>query len=240
LVVVAVAFAVAGVAALVPALRAARMSTVTALADSARTPRRRPLLVAVSTRLPVTLLISIRVMARRLRRTLLSVFSVFVTVSGLVAVIAAHEHLNDTRFAGTAGLVNPRIQSADQVLLMLSLMLVALAAVNAVFITRAIVVDARHSSALMRALGATPRQVTVGLAAAQTLPAALGALLGIPGGIELYDAVRHGTNAASFPSLMPVITVVLGSMLAVALLTALPARYGIRKPVAGILQSELA
>ena len=75
---------------------------------------------------------------------------------------------------------------------MLTVVLVVLAAVNAIFITWATVLDTRHPSALARALGATPQQVAAGLSAAQLLPALLGAILGIPLGIELFAAVNGG------------------------------------------------
>jgi putative ABC transport system permease protein len=246
LTVVGVALGVALLAALVPALRAARISTVRALADSARPPRRSRLLIALSTRLPVPLMIACRVMARRLRRTALSIISVFVTVSGIVAVLIAHARLADAQsagafgVAGVSGLINPRTQRADQVLFLVTVMLVALAAVNAVFITRAIVQDSRHATAITRALGATPQQVTLGLAAAQTLPAFFGALLGIPGGYLLYDLAKHGGQSASLPSLPVLLAVIAGSVAVVALLTAIPARLGARRPVAAILQAELA
>jgi hypothetical protein len=40
--------------------------------------------------------------------------------------------------------------------------MVVLAAINAIFITQATVLDAQRPSALARALGATPRQVSAG------------------------------------------------------------------------------
>ena len=49
----------------------------------------------------------------------------------------------------------------DQVKTVLSVMLIILAAVNAIFIAWATTLDTRHSSALARALGATPAQITV-------------------------------------------------------------------------------
>ena len=234
-----VALAVALVAALVPALRAARTSTVRALADSARPPHRSAALVKLSGRLPVPLLIGLRVMARRLRRTTLSVLSIFVTVSGVVAVLMIHGRLNRS-FASVNGLINPKTARADEVLLVVTIGLVVLAAVNAVFITRAIAQDARHASAVTRALGATPQQVTAGLSLAQMLPALVGALLGIPGGFLLYDAARHGSHMAALPTLSDLLAVIVGAVLLVAVLTAIPARWGARRPVASILQAELA
>jgi putative ABC transport system permease protein len=53
IIVAVVALAVAAISSLVPAIRAARTSTVSALADAPRVPSRRPLVIAVSARLPV-------------------------------------------------------------------------------------------------------------------------------------------------------------------------------------------
>ena len=74
-------------------------------------------------------------------------------------------------------------------LLAITITLVALAAVNAIFVAWATALDARRASALARALGATPQQVSAGLSAAQVLPALAGAILGIPGGLALLAAV---------------------------------------------------
>ncbi|MCU1652864.1 MAG: transporter permease [Pseudonocardia sp.] len=231
--VVASAVAVAVVATFVPALRAARTSTVRALSDSARPPKRHGLLIAISSRLPVTLLIGLRLTARRPRRTLLSVASVAVTTSGLVAVLTSRAHMKSQG----AGLDNPQDDRLGQVLLTLTVMMVALAAVNAIFITWATVLDARHASALTRALGATPQQVSAGLSAAQILPALLGALLGVPGGIGLIAGAQHG-GTMTYPPAWQLAVAVVATAPFIALLTAVPARLGARRPVAVILQSE--
>jgi ABC-type antimicrobial peptide transport system permease subunit len=238
-VVVGVALAVAVLAALIPAIRAARISTVRALADSPRQPRRRGRLIAISARLPVTLMLGLRLSARRPRRMVLSMLSIAITVSGIVAVMITQAGLSGRQVGGSPGLPNPRTQGADLVLLYVTVMLIALAAVNAVFITRAMVVDSRRTSALTRALGASPQQVTAGLSAAQVFPALAGALLGIPGGFGLYTAVKHG-GSTFVPPVWWLIALVLGTVIVVAGLTALPARVGARRPVAEILQSELA
>jgi ABC-type lipoprotein release transport system permease subunit len=237
-VVVAVALAVAAVATFIPALRASRMSTVLALADSARTPRRTGWLIGASARLPVPLMLGLRVAARRPRRTALSVLSVTVTVTGIVAVLAAHTQLSAQEVVGSSGLSNPRADRLNQVLVVITIMLVALAAVNAVFITWATVLDTRHSSALERALGATPREVSAGLSAAQVLPALAGSILGIPGGILLFNAVSPTRSGHVPPGW--ILAVLVGTPLLIALLTAIPARLGGRRPVAEILRAELA
>jgi putative ABC transport system permease protein len=169
----------------------------------------------------------------------LSALSIAVTVSGIVAVLFARTRIVTGQVGASSGLDNPRTDRENQVLLVLTVMLIVLAAVNAIFITRATVQDTKHASAVARALGATPQQVTAGLSAAQLLPALAGAVLGILGGIGLYGSVKHGAPM-TYPPLWWLIAVVPGTLLIVAGLTALPARVGARRPVADILQSELA
>ncbi|MCW2977084.1 MAG: transporter permease [Actinomycetia bacterium] len=233
-----VALGVAAVATFVPAVRASRTSTLLALADSARPPRRRAWLITLSARLPVPLLLALRVAARRPRRVLLCTVSVAITVSGIIAALAAQAQLHAQHASGSSGLADPRTDRLNQVLLLITVMLIAQAAVNAIFVTWATVLDTKHSSALARALGATPQQVSAGLSAAQILPALAGAILGIPGGIKLIAAVSP--SATTTPPTWWILTTVLGTVLVMAGLTAIPARISARRPIAPILQSELA
>jgi ABC-type lipoprotein release transport system permease subunit len=236
--VTAVALAVAVAATFVPAVRAARTSTVRALADSARAPRRTAWLIALSARLPVPLLLGLRAAARRPRRAILGVISIAISVSGVVAALTAHAELNSNHPGTGSALGSFRADRLDQVLLLITITLVTLAAVNAIFITWATALDARHSSALSRALGATPQQVSAGLSAAQVLPALLGAALGIPGGIALFAAVSDTDTIA--PPLWQLLVVVPATALVIAVLTAIPARFGARRPAAEILRAERA
>jgi putative ABC transport system permease protein len=237
--VVAVALVVALLATIVPAIRAARTSTVQALADAARPPRRRPWLIAVSARLPVSVLLGVRQAARRTRRSVLSGASVAITVTTIVAVLIYRAGNNEQPPGTSTALNAPQADPVSQIMVILTVALIILAVVNAIFIASATVLDARHPSALSRALGATPRQVSNGLVAAQLLPALPGAILGIPVGIGLYAAVSNG-GVVTLPPASWLLAVVAGTLVAVAALTAIPARIGARRPVAAILQSELA
>jgi putative ABC transport system permease protein len=244
-IVVGVACAVAIVATIVPSVRASRQSTVGALADAARPPRRARWTIAFSARLPVPILIGMRLAGRRRRRAVLSAASVAITVGSLVAVLMFREHANSLDTSGGLGRLykfsgpgDPLWERGMDVLLVFTIALVLLALVNAVLVTWATVQDARHASVIERALGASPDQVGWALVVAQLLPAVPGAILGIPMGIGLYDAVgRHGSTVPSAPALLGVLVV---TLLAVALLTSIPARIGARISVAEILQSELA
>jgi putative ABC transport system permease protein len=229
----AMALAVALAATLVPAIRAARTSTVNALADAARAPRRRAWLIAISTRLPAPLLLGLRVAARRPRRSVLNAFSIAVTVTGIVTILSDY----DFHQAFSSAVGNPRIDRIVEMMLIITVMLVGLAAVNLISITWATVLDARHSSALARALGATPQQVTAGLSAVQLLPALPATIVGIPAGIYLCDIFRHGNLAV--PPLGWLLLVLLGTPLAVTALTIIPSRLATHRPVAETLKSEL-
>src|SRR5215469_987060 len=241
--VAAVAVAVAMLATFVPAVRAARVSTIEALADMARPPRRRRLVIAGSRRLPVPLLLGVRLAARRPRRSVLALVSVTITVTIIVAVLSVHARQDQVQLAvgGLSALANPRFARVDQVLLILTITLAALAAVDAVFITQATAIDGRHSVALSRALGATPDQVAGALIVAQLIPAALGALLGIPVGLSLIAAVAHSQGGAPTLPVPPVwwlVLAVAGVLLVLAVLTAVPAPARVRRSPAEILQAE--
>jgi putative ABC transport system permease protein len=237
--VVAVALAVALASTLVPAIRAARTSTVSALANAARRPRRHGTLIRLSRRLPVPLLLGMRLVARRPRRAVLSAASVAVTASGIVAVLAFHTSVRLHNFGQSGGLGNPVVDRDEQMVTVLTVVLVALTVLNAVCAAWATVLDARHAAALARALGAPPQQVTEGIAAAQVLPAVPGALLGIPLGIGLFDIAAQGAGVVVPPAWWLAAAVV-GILVAVGVLAAIPASVGARRPVSPVLQSETA
>ena len=145
-----VALVVAVIATFVPAVRAARSSTVVALANTAHAPRRTNWLIAISSRLPTPLLLALRTLGRRPRRVLISILGIAVTVSGVVAAVAGYGQLDEQLAAGGS-----RAESVERlwpVLMVIMAMLVALAAVNAVFITWATVLDTPFTPQPWRAL----------------------------------------------------------------------------------------
>jgi hypothetical protein len=114
--------------------------------------------------------------------------SIAVTTSGLVAVMTFH---------ATSGtwLADPGMTRATTII---SVTHVILAAVNATFISWTTALDARHA-ALARALGATPNQIVFGLMTAHLIPVLIGAMLGIPGGIALYQIPKDGARQGFHP-----------------------------------------
>ena len=244
-IVVGAAIALAALATFVPAIRAARMSTVRALADAPRMPRRGRWSIALSSRLPTPFLLGLRIVSRRRRRALLSAASIAITVGALIAVLMFREHANSLDTSGGLGGLyrfsgpgDPLWERGMDVMMVFTVALVLLALINAVLVTWATVQDTRHVTAVERALGASPEQASSAVVVAQLLSAVPGAIVGVPVGIGLYLAVGH--HSSGVPSAIGIVAVVLLTIISVAALTALPARIGARQPVAAILQGEMA
>ena len=238
--VVGVAFFVALAATLPPTIRGARTSTVSALADAARPPRRHGGLIALSARLPVPLLLGLRLVARLPRRAAAQRGQ----RRGHRHRARRHARLPHDRPPGPgpaspAGLSNPVAGREEQMLAVLTVVLVALTVLNGICTAWATVLDARPVSALARALGASPRQVTAGIVTAQVLPALPGTLLGIPLGIELFAAAAQGAGVVVPPAWW-LAGAVLATLAGVAVLAGIPAWIGARRPVTPILQAETA
>jgi putative ABC transport system permease protein len=197
-------------------------------------------MIALSGSLPVSLLLGLRLVARRPRRTALTAASLMVAVAMVVAALAVQRNIAITHqsqatvgFFFTSGIV----QSVNHVLLVLSVILVTLAAVSTTFTAWASVIDGRIATALTRALGATPRQISAGLTTAQLLPALAAAAAGIPAGLLLYElAGGHLTEAT--PPLLWLLAVIPATLIAVASVTWLPSRIGARRPVAEVLRTD--
>src|SRR5580658_9034390 len=231
---VALALAVALASTLVPAIKAARSSTVSALADTPRPPRRRAALIALSARLPVPLLLGVRMAAGRLRRAVLSAASIAVTSAGIVAVLTFRATVDHDLGPAAGQIGDPVVTRDTQMLVVITIALVALAVLNAVCAAWATVLDFRRTAALARALGASPQQVTAGVAWAQVLPAVPGTLAGIPLGIGLFKAADHGMM--TIPPVWWLAAAVILTLAVVAVLASIPAQAGTRRPAAEVLQ----
>ena len=189
--------------------------------------------MSLSSRLPVSLLIGVRQLARRPRRAILNAASVTVTVTGIVAILESAASVH----TGAAGAIaNLKIQRLDDVMRIITGVLIIVAALNTTFIAWATATDGRFASALQRALGATARQVTAGLSVAALLPAFPAALIGVPLGIAVYRRLDPGQSGA--PPTWQLAGVVLLSLIAVGTLTAVPSRSAAQRTVAEILRGD--
>ncbi|MGI8714494.1 MAG: FtsX-like permease family protein [Solirubrobacteraceae bacterium] len=240
--IVLVAVIVAAAATVAPVVRGARTSTITALTESVHPPHRRPWLITLSALLPVPLLLALRLIARRIRRTVLTAVSLGIAVTMIVVTLIMQHEINTKNTAISskhhAGMLPGTfiVDRVSHLVFLLSTIMIVLAAISTIITTWTTVIDSQRSTALARTLGATPRQITAALATAQLFPALAAAGLGIPVGLGLYRLADHGgQGSAPLPWLLAVIP---GTLIAVAALTAIPARIGANRPVAEVLRSE--
>jgi putative ABC transport system permease protein len=233
----ALAIAVAAAATLMPALSGARTSTLRALNDPARPPQRQTGLIELSARLPVPLLLAVRLIARRPRRAMLTTASIAIAVATFIAtLLMRHTSILGARVAGNL-LAATKQDGLDHVGTVLSIILLVIGAVNLLTTAWATVVDAQRPTALARALGATPSQIATGLAGAQLGPALAAAILGYPIGLVLYLAAG-GNPAQTSPPILLLLAAIPGTLIAVGMLTAIPARIGAIRPVVEVLRSD--
>ena len=238
--VIGVALAVALAATLVPAIRAAHTSTVAAINDVVRPPRRRGALIRISPAFPSRCCSgsgssatgrAARCSARRTSR--------FGHRHRGGALVPRHRQQQARHRASltAGGLFDPVVVRDEQMLTVITIMLVVLAALNAIFTTWATVIDARRASALMRALGARASQVSSGLSSlrcsrrcqAPSWASRLASGSSTPRSRTAACHPRPGSPGA-----------VLGALLVIAALTVVPAWVGTRQPAAEVLQAEAA
>lgn len=240
--VLATAAGLVAVPSALPAIRAARASTVRSLAMPARPPRRHRIAIRLSARLPVPLLLGLRLAARRPSRAVLAGAGLSVTVAAVVIALWMEAGIEGDTAQVSEALGEHAITYDKLRLVTYAFIagLVMLALVNAVLVAWTTALDNARPSALARALGATPRQVTAGLTLASVLPALAAVALGIPIGFAVFNAAaaaaggeRNPTPAAAgLLALLPV------TLLVVALLTAVPSRLAGRRPVSEVLRTD--
>lgn len=217
-----------------PALRAARTSTVNALTDPAHLLTRRPRLNAVTAYLPTSLLLGTRLLARRPGRAVLACANVAATTLMVTALLTWHTELAAHPDFTQFGPIEVRADQTGQVLLAVTLALVAMSTLNTVLLGFSTAVQARRALSVARTLGATPGQVVAALCVAQLLPAVPGVAAGIPVGLGLYWF--FGTQI--MPPGSWLLTASLVILLAVGALAALPAWAHTRNPPGRALNAE--
>ncbi len=227
----------------VPAVRAVRASTVRSLANPARPPRRSRLALLVSRRLPTPLLLGLRLAARRPGRAILSAAGLAVTVAAVVVALWMEAGIaGDTaQVSDTLGEHAITYDKLRVVTYTFIAALIALALVNAILVSWTTALDNARASALFRAMGATPRQVTTGLTLASVLPALVAVAAGIPAGFAVFSAAAAAAgdgNGNPSPTAMGLVLLLPATLLVVAALTAVPSRLAARRPAVDALRTD--
>ncbi|MEO3828192.1 FtsX-like permease family protein [Actinomadura sp. B10D3] len=217
-----------------PTLRALRTGTVSALADTARRPRRRAWLNRMSAPLPTSLLLGLRLIARRPGRAVLYACTIATTLLAVTALLMVYVQ-PDRGYPGSSMATHARTAQDRHLLLGVTIAVIALALVNTVTVTWTLAMEARPTMAIARAFGATPGQTAAGLSAAQLLPALSGAFAGVPLGIALVLSFSRGDVPK--PPTWWLLAAAVAAVLATAVLTAVPARAAARRSVARTLSA---
>ncbi|MGW7540506.1 ABC transporter permease [Streptomyces sp. NPDC054770] len=231
-----VALAVALLTTLGPTVRAMRTETVAALADTARQPDQRARLTRLSAMLPVPVLLGLRLIARRPGRAFLQACGIAATVITITALLIIFVQRQVGYGIDSPHLGNLKDAQSRHTIVAVTAALVVLAAVNTLTATWTTALEARHTMAVARTLGATPGQVTAGLSAAQLLPTVPGALVGVPLGIAF--CLPFSGAGTVYPPAWWLFGAALATVAVTAALTALPARIAARRSVARTLSAE--
>jgi putative ABC transport system permease protein len=241
--VVGMAVGLVALSTVVPAVRAVRASTVRSLANPARPPRRSRVALLVSRRLPTPLLLGLRLAARRPGRAILSAAGLAVTVAAVVVALWMEAGIaGDTaQVSDTLGEHAVTYDKLRVVTYTFIAALIALALVNAILVSWTTALDNARASALFRAMGATPRQVTTGLTLASVLPALVAVAAGIPAGFAVFSAAAAAAgdgNGSPSPTAMGLVLLLPATLLVVAALTAAPSRLASRRPAVDALRAD--
>jgi putative ABC transport system permease protein len=222
----------------VPIVRALRTDTVAALADTVHRPPRRVRLSRLSERLPIALLLSLRLIGRRPGRAFLQAISTSAIVTVGVVLLMVYAQPPQRWNFGAITLTDFTDGQNRHLLLTVTTALITLALVNTVTLTWTTALEARAVMAIVRTLGATAGQVTASLSLAQLLPTVPGALAGVPIGLLVYLPFDHDVTTTA--PLGWFVAVVLVPLVATAALSALPARAAARASIAATLSAETA
>lgn len=260
--VVAMAAAVTAGAAVRPAFRAARRSTVRSLGSSARPPRPATGLARVATavRLPLPVALGARSVTRRPTRSLLAGCSVVLGVTIVVAAMAMERTFQVASVASgaapagngpglppvDAALIEAFDAVADQrlrnLVFVFTAVFVFLAALNLSVVAAFLARDQAANHAVLRAVGFTRRQTTISLAAPHAAVAAAAGVVGVPLGLLVfrlsYQAANDGPAGAATPPLVWLLLVPIAAAAVAAALAAVPANLLARSPIAGTLAAE--
>ena len=246
-VVAAVACSVVLLGTLRPALRGVRQSTLRSLAAGPRPPRRpgRLARLAAHAGVPLPGVLGLRSAWRRPGRLLTNATGLALGVAMIVVALALHDSLDllalrppEPGHAASEAAVAVLYDQIRAVIFGTAGLLLVLAIVNAWIVATFAARDAARNQAVLRAVGATPRQTVTALVVSQLGACTIAVVVGIPLGLGLWSLMEGGdlpavrVSAASLVLLAAAVPVVFAAIVSV------PARLLARRPVAPLLAYE--
>ncbi|MGH9232333.1 MAG: FtsX-like permease family protein [Acidimicrobiales bacterium] len=230
-----------------PALRGTRHSTLRSLAAGPRPPRRpgpsSRLVAALG--LPLAGALGLRSARRRPARLLTSAAGLTLGVAMTVVAVALHASLDllevtpaEPGHAASATATDALYAQVRSIVVATAVLLLVLATVNAFVVAAFAARDTARNHAVLRAVGATPRQTTTALIVSQLGASAIAVALGIPLGLGLWGLMEGGDLPAVTPPAPALVALGAAVPIVFAAIVAVPARLMARRPVAPVLAHE--
>ena len=246
-IVAAVAFAVVLLGTVRPALRGIRQSTLRSLAAGPRPPRHPGRLAGLAARAGVPLpgVLGLRSAWRRPGRLLTNATGLALGVAMIVVALALRDSLGllDLRppepgHAASDAAVEILYDQIRAIILGTAGLLLVLATVNAWIVAVFAARDAARNQAVLRAVGATPRQTVIALIVSQLGACAIAVVAGIPLGLGLWSLMEGGDLPEVSVSAMSLVLLAAAVPVVFAVIVSVPARLLARQPVAPLLAYE--
>jgi putative ABC transport system permease protein len=246
-IVAAVAFAVVLLGTVRPALRGIRQSMLRSLAAGPRPPRRPGRLAGLAARAGVPLpgVLGLRSAWRRPGRLLTNATGLALGVAMIVVALALRDSLDllDLRppepgHAASDAAVAVLYDQIRAIILGTAGLLLLLATINAWIAAAFAARDAARNQAVLRAVGATPRQTVITLIVSQLAACAVAVAAGIPLGLGLWSLMEGGDLPEVSVSTMSLVLLAAAVPVAFAAIVSVPARLLARQPIAPLLAYE--
>ena len=230
-----------------PAIRGIRHSTLRSLQTSARGPKRPVRLARLAARigLPVTGVLGIRSAWRRPGRLLTNAAGLALGIAMIVVALGLTRSLDllavrpvEHQDALSGAAVDALYEQVRAIIAGTAGLLLVLATINAFIVATFAARDSARNHAVMRAMGATPRQTAATLIVSQLGACALAIGVGIPLGLGLWQLMAGGDLPrveVSWTALLALLTAV---PVAFAGIVSIPALWLARRPIAPQLAYE--
>jgi putative ABC transport system permease protein len=230
-----------------PTLRGIRQSTLRSLAAGPRPPRHPGRVAGLAARagIPLPGVLGLRSAWRRPGRLLTNATGQALGVAMVVVALALRDSLEllDLRppepgHAASDAAVAILYDQIRAIILGTAELLLVLATINAWIVATFAVRDAARNQAVLRTVGATPRQTVTALIVSQLAACTIAVATGIPLGLGLWSLMEGGdlpevsVSATSLVLLAAVVPVVF------AVIVSVPARLLARQPIAPLLAYE--
>jgi putative ABC transport system permease protein len=230
-----------------PALRGIRQSTLRSLAAGPRPPRRPGRLARLAANLGVPLpgVLGMRSAWRRPGRLLTNAAGLLLGVAMIVVALALRDSLgllslkpSEPGHAASDAAVAILYDQVRAVILATAGLLLVLATINAIIVATFAARDAASNHAVLRAVGATPRQTVTALVVSQLGACAIAVVVGIPLGLGLWSLMEGGDLPQVSVSTRALVLLAAAVPVVFAAIVSVPARLLARRPVAPLLTYE--